>query len=808
MFERNNHQRSAPRSTHGTRPTRRAHRKSKIRNRKSKFAPPRRGVLLLVVLSMLVLFLMIGTAFIITAKQSEVSSKKLTQKALADADAAARGNLLDEVLMQIVRDTDNPQSVLRGHSLLNDEYGNDGFHGVAANVRWAADVNPTGGPPAGAGVANAGKGGVTLGQMLQLEFDSTADLSPVAGNQPIVDLYNQSLQLSKLDDAYSGQVLTFTTGAAKGISTRIIGYTPTSDGAGTFTVMAFPLADGRALYDPNDAKVNPSLLSGSRILINGRPFNGTGAGLDPTLATNPASPVPLLSARVPLGVTSGEIALLPNAVYFDPTAVVLSTGPGTQYFADQLSGTDMAGRGGADESYDAADFQNMLLAFMREEPEDQTGARGTLDDMILPSLHRPELINYWATRLNNAGGATPLVANAEVLRRVMLRPNWLDHPHFTGGNTLYMQYLLAYQADPTDPTAQQNLLGWASGLGGDRMSYDVDNDNDGVRDSVWVDAGLPLMRGPNGKLVKPMVTILLTDLDSRININTAGTLDTAGVIDQDTLDEAALAGGNEESDDTPRGMGWGVADITARAALGEDSTRDLLTGQNNGAVRGRYGNPVGPGTGGWYDMLGQVTYFGWPQWGTSRGTSFALPPDLRARYGNGINEYGQNVIEAALPSEQPGRNNNAGRLLTDSPYEAKLFAEGTDTANGQDASDAPFSLAEFERLLRIYDSDNVALPRRLRQLTAEGARPLERHRITPDSWEVPAPAITLPPELESLLAPLSEVDPNNNNMPYRRLPRTAAELFEVRSSRRTQQNRRGKIQIVPRATHGRPGRCH
>ncbi|HYO24362.1 MAG TPA: hypothetical protein VEQ85_05375, partial [Lacipirellulaceae bacterium] len=89
-------------------------------------------MLLLVVLSLLVLFLMVGTAFIIAAKQSEKAAKIATQSSLQDANAAARGNILDEVILQIVRDTDNPNSALRSHSLLADLYGNDGFSATAA----------------------------------------------------------------------------------------------------------------------------------------------------------------------------------------------------------------------------------------------------------------------------------------------------------------------------------------------------------------------------------------------------------------------------------------------------------------------------------------------------------------------------------------------------------------------------------------------------------------------------------------------------------------------------------------------------
>src|SRR5262245_60913985 len=110
--------RSAPRTSRN-RPARRA----RLLTRRAKLNAarrPRRGVLLLVVLSLLVLFLMVGMAFVVTAKQSEKAAKSSMKAAVRISGEAAQADLLDEVLMQIVRDTNNPNSSLRFHSLLGD----------------------------------------------------------------------------------------------------------------------------------------------------------------------------------------------------------------------------------------------------------------------------------------------------------------------------------------------------------------------------------------------------------------------------------------------------------------------------------------------------------------------------------------------------------------------------------------------------------------------------------------------------------------------------------------------------------------
>ena len=102
-----------------------------VRPRSSFLAPrpsARRGVLLLVVLSLLVLFMLIGTAFLMSSNQYR---KGMKEQAKQDRIGNYPTKLLDRAVMQILRDTDNPQSAIRYHSLLRDLYGTDGFEGVS-----------------------------------------------------------------------------------------------------------------------------------------------------------------------------------------------------------------------------------------------------------------------------------------------------------------------------------------------------------------------------------------------------------------------------------------------------------------------------------------------------------------------------------------------------------------------------------------------------------------------------------------------------------------------------------------------------
>ena len=102
-------------------------RKAKARRIAAARRSSRRGVLLLVVLSMLVLFMLVGTAFLMSSNQSRVAMKEAAKE---DRLGNYATQLLERALLQIVRDTANPYSVIRYHSLLRDLYGTDGFQGV------------------------------------------------------------------------------------------------------------------------------------------------------------------------------------------------------------------------------------------------------------------------------------------------------------------------------------------------------------------------------------------------------------------------------------------------------------------------------------------------------------------------------------------------------------------------------------------------------------------------------------------------------------------------------------------------------
>ncbi len=84
----------------------------------------RRGVLLLIVLSLLVLFVLIGLTFIVAAGQFK---RIASSSSKTDLTGMPGRKIANATFSQILRGTNNPYSSARGHSLLEDLYGRDYF---------------------------------------------------------------------------------------------------------------------------------------------------------------------------------------------------------------------------------------------------------------------------------------------------------------------------------------------------------------------------------------------------------------------------------------------------------------------------------------------------------------------------------------------------------------------------------------------------------------------------------------------------------------------------------------------------------
>ncbi|HVU88819.1 MAG TPA: hypothetical protein VHD36_15965 [Pirellulales bacterium] len=501
------------------------------------------GIILLVVLVLLALFTMLLISFVVATVSNRQS---VIQSARVEQTGDSPQSQLYDAFMQVVRGPRDSNSVIGPHSLLEDIYGHN------AGVLTVA--------PSQYGIR---------GQISAYKNPSNAYLQNGGNNTPLLQFvctttdFNVGSYFNSVNDIpygfYSGLVITMVNGPAAGRSSRITGYyfDPTgSPNYSYFQVLAF---DG--------ATPNP----GDTFLINGRPFSGTGFGYRPVafaqqayppsgaLAAN-ASYSRLLDAFDPgtlipgaspgydptnfdptnstdlttQALNSGAVfqyALLPNPRrgVFQPFTHTGNPNPGWSYL-------DPAGPGGANEDYDAPDFQNMLLAMRIWADPSQTGPpfpNGKYHLVTpLPSLHRPDLLLYW----NNRWNSSSTLGNGHYLfpSSALSAPGGTIYDaitsngannYFTARNLLRKITLrpLAIQDDPSTPNVDESENPYFTGSNPvfDPINgpWDVDNDGDGTPDSIWVDVGFPVQTGPDGRRYKPLAAILCLDMDGKLNLN-------------------------------------------------------------------------------------------------------------------------------------------------------------------------------------------------------------------------------------------------------------------------------------------------
>jgi len=490
-----------------------------------------------------------------------------------------------------------------------------------------------------------------------------------------------------------GCVLTMLDGTAMGESTLIVGINPADS-----RVQALAFKKGFP-------------QTGERFVINNAPFSGTGFGYDPN------------TGRLNLTDSVGRpVALLPGA-------------------EDNLFPA-----GGANEGYDAVDYQNMLLAAQLRDPN-------TGQVITIPSLHRPALVNYWVNR----GGD---ISDPVFLKSIILRPMPQIHPNFDGGNPFF------------NPLWDGIEFVDADGDGANDYRWDVDNDGDGITDGIWVDLGMPVRSTRDGRLYKPLFSFLCVDLDGRLNLNAHGNLwqaqedaylDARNYRDKmiqgdGSISQVRFAGGAAQAR-VPWGQGTGPAEINLLPAF-EDVTspgtyymplyRQLLIGEPS-MVDGRYGEagvdlPMAGVTGAddpqsWnrnYAYAGN--YWGYLSGGNqSMLGAYGSPPDFLGIGGVALDMAGRPLFLSM------GQYNDT---TTDDHYEIDLSLGKTRGLSGWSLTDNPFSAAEFERIIRPFDRDAAKLPPRLFALTG-GVLQDHRHAVTTESWDLPCPSLELPPSLRS-----------------------------------------------------------
>ena len=660
----------------------------------------RRGVVILIVLSLLVLFVLLVVTFAIVAGQYLRAAQAVGRREWLGEDPQ---RIADRVMYALVRepDLDHAGSPLRGHSLLADVYGMPVSRlSTASYLRRPGDT----GNQTMRGEVNATTTPVALAGAQIVQFTFTPKWTPGYS-----DL---------LTGFYNGSVLTFIDGPLQGQSTRVVWYQYDAATSAYWLRIVTPQLDGTGTALP---------AVGNTFVLNGKPFAGTGFGYNSTAG----SATPRLT----------EEALKPNRI---GQAVYDTSDPTNSLFHFV--------NGGPNESYDAVDYQNMIMAAVVYDP-----ANPSAPPRVLPSFHRPELIRYWMDRVPDSWDALANPGDVpakwdhltneyyrDFRRKVIFRPMPWDHPNFSGSNPAL---------DPALCSADQikNALL-------DYNSWDIDNDGDGTKDSIWIDPDLPVQTTEDGRAFKTLVAVLCIDMDGRLNVNAHG--NRAHTATLATHVSMPLPGdtGPTTSADLPKGQGYGPPEVNLLPLFPVATQYQTL-------LQSRYGADGVPGAAG-YDLLMPFKQYEYPgnyfsanfyaNTYFNRTVSPATPfqavgafnsnMDLHGVFACGVDYRGQPLYELLYDSSTtPGTYPDQ---LADNPYEFNLHSPS--------AADAPFTVAELEKVLRYRDYDAALRRSRLTDstsLTFLQSDPSRRAAVTTDSWDIPVPGVVVPDGYPNHTAP-------------------------------------------------------
>jgi len=641
----------------------------------------RPAMVLLVVLGMLTFFSILAATYLVFSNQSRQSSFVIASRNTRAPDVKG---IIDQALIKLIVGTDDVNDPFYGEDLLSDYYGR--YDALSLQVRPTAGFT-----------CNLGGGFATFPVSL-------APITTPPGTPPTTDDWN---------DVFTGRVITFLEGNLAGRSFRVMRSIASSGTPAIHTlVIELPsdLVASKVLSQtPTEPEVRglffPNGVNnvGVTLHMNGAPRNSVGIGFNGTsvarTATTQAAPA------IGFGFTNLPRALQPNHL-----------GRLTLKMED-TNGIPNNQQGDFDESYDAADFYNWFVSY-----RDTSGT----EVKITPSFHRPAVLNYILNQTGfSSGFADPatrrngLVSLARgTFRPLPIAANMLTsgtplNERFTGSNA---SYALRAPIDlinvPNEDAARFRLDQVAKaliGAPGNWNPWDVDNDKDGIPDSIWIDLHLPLIMSQEGKMLKPLVAAQIEDLSARLNVNAHGNLEldhaetSGGIVGRTTWADTRTNINTATNDKRVfRGVGYGPAEITIPAPVGANAT--VLTNLENIRIDryqpGARANLVSPGPG----RQGRDTL--------DLVLNGARPPlhAIDSGYGYSIDPYGRAAVGLGRGGHilfpNAGENAAAGsNEAIDDPYESD--------PSGRLSGDRAYSFSDLEPLLRSNSFDVELLPQNL-----------------------------------------------------------------------------------------------
>ncbi|MCD0461802.1 hypothetical protein LOC72_20210 [Roseiconus lacunae] len=624
------------------------------------------GVVLLIVLGMLSLFTVLIVSFVVFSSQVAESSAASQERRLSEI---LPDPPIENAVNQLILGTDDSKSAAFGASLMEDFYGSDGrLMRVAHRRRNSAGIpapyNNKVVPRESGGQYKVARGQLLLPlnaasepqttlfkfptNMAYWHFDGQPDNAPSNAPPPWMGTaFEEHIDLyPHLDDSLAGRVLTFDEGPLKNYSFRVIrsfgrenGTSDSGSSAAGVTNLAEYALGGNVVIDLAE-------MGTEEIEINGvieRLYDVAAASPNLLLYSPGDDDAPGVAGVDDDGINgvddAGELGyplsddvgypfVLNGGVFngrgLNPEGVTGVDRRGTSLdgnaeieFTLNSRLTGFSYQGGSlapemDEAWDAADWENMFLAWQPSDhrrPIRNTGnniyssldgdrLNRQLGQHIIPSFHRPAVINYlmnapiwlpgetrdptdgayveerFANIRQRAISGSPqandgvrLVHLINRIRRATLRPLNFSHeyagtilgpvqgvdlngdgvpfdgtPGFTGSNAVPIlnQTIDVSAVSSNLLQVVNNVEALATWLV--NGPWDVDNDGDGLPDSVWVDFNLPSIPGPDGRLLKPMTAFLVEDLDGKINVNYAGSYNQ---IYQERFHTPSVSGGSD-----------------------------------------------------------------------------------------------------------------------------------------------------------------------------------------------------------------------------------------------------------------------
>lgn len=697
----------------------------------------RSGLILLVVLGMLSLFSLLAVTYVVFAGQSRAASLAMARR---DYRGTPPERLLDQALKQVLRGTDDAASALYTHGLLDDLYG---AYESPITVQARTSTNDRSDRP---------KPGYT--SPLPRPIPAGTDEAPKLYGGHLLKIpleYNTSLP--EQHDAWAGRVLTFLEGPLANQSVRIIRYVGEIDFSNVITFKTFEPIQYSLIVDLSDieekyvtlgqttqtitkwasqeangaallyANYSGNLSSPYSLMINAGELNSHGLGIDMGMGGVPEGTAPATAAKVPALASQPSPNDQLQAPYNAFSEAFLPNVSYLKRSQEKLGGT-YTPTGDTDENYDAADYQNFFLTLLSP---DASGALTT--DRINPAFHRQAIVNsiFADPTYLNLASMTPLqmAAVLEMVQRAVARPlsyrikniSGLNIPnntlssniYFTGSTKMENSAALGARSpqleldwsNRNNATEQEKYYAWIRWL--TRGPWDVDNDGDGVQDSVWVDINMPLMTSSEGKLLKVLAAFYINDMDSKLDINAAGS---QAMADKSTNFQYLPANDPRYAYNMnypgqsfwPQGLGEGTADISLQPLF--DSADNYLE-----FMKRRYDDgtksfvPGVTGDDGFSNLLARNRP------ATHANNSLpGLPKAMHGRMGVALDLLGNPIlVDSSLLNQ-----------TTEDPYEFRAL--------GSAHSDTPFTFAEWERIVRYNEWDRSMLPRGIETTTGNSLK--------------------------------------------------------------------------------------